>query len=197
MPKEKSFQVDAALEAALAVFWAKGYQQTTIADLLAATGIQRQSLYNAFGDKRGMFVRALLKYEGDYRRATFSDLEAMGDPPKAVRALFDSAVASCDPDNGPLGCLLVNTAIELPLHAPEVQTIVRAGIDEMRVALERILAHGQVRGDFPTGLDATKTAGALQASLFGIRTLARGGAEKAVLRSMAESSLAALGLAAG
>lgn len=195
MPKEKSFQVDAALEAALQVFWAKGFEQTTITDLLEATGIQRQSLYNAFGDKNGVFVRALLKYEGDYRRTTFSHLEAMGSPPAAVQAVFDAAVASCDPANGPLGCLLVNTAIDLPLHTPEVQTIVRAGLDEMRSALERLVSHGQVRGEFPASLDPAATASVLQSSLIGLRTLARGGARESDLRAMAAATIGALGLA--
>lgn len=194
MPKEKSFSVDKAIEAAIGVFWDKGFDQATIADLIEATGVQRQSLYNAVGDKNQLFVRVLLKYEGDHRKAAFSRLEAMGDPVAALRALFAGAVASCSPENGPLGCLLVNTAIELPLHMPEVQTVVRAAMDDMRAAIQRLIEHGQVRGELPDEIDAKAAAAALQASLVGIRVMARGAADEGVLRSASERALAVVGL---
>ncbi len=67
MPWEKSFDEEVAIEKAMLVFWEKGFEPASIADLLEGTGLNRGSLYNAFGGKQQLFVKALLKYDGIVR----------------------------------------------------------------------------------------------------------------------------------
>ena len=92
MPWEKSFKVEDAIESSMNVFWKKGYGRTSITDLTEATGVKRQSLYNAIGGKRELFLKSLLMYDRDHRRAATSQLEAMDDPVEAIRTLFRSVV---------------------------------------------------------------------------------------------------------
>ena len=84
MPWEKSFDEDEAVGKAMKVFWEKGYEPASMADLIAVTGITRGSLYNAFGGKEQLFIKALEKYDKDNRRAMLAKLEAMDDPQRAI-----------------------------------------------------------------------------------------------------------------
>ena len=85
MPWEKSFDEEAAIENAMRVFWEKGYEATSIANLIESTGINRGSLYNAFGGKRQLFTLSLLKYDTETRRAFIAQLEALDNPKLALR----------------------------------------------------------------------------------------------------------------
>src|SRR3990172_4160519 len=120
MPWEKSFDEDEAVGKAMKVFWEKGFEPASITDLIAGTGITRGSLYNAFGGKEQLFVKALQKYDKDNRRAILAEMEAMDDPKRAIAALFDGLVADTVADTEKKGCFLVNTASELATHGEEV-----------------------------------------------------------------------------
>jgi TetR/AcrR family transcriptional repressor of nem operon len=91
MPWEKTFDEDEAIDKAMHVFWEKGFEPASMADLIAGIGITRGSLYNAFGGKEQLFVKALKKYDRDYRRALLAEMEALDDPKRAIAALFDGA----------------------------------------------------------------------------------------------------------
>jgi len=82
-----------ALAKAMQVFWQKGFESASIADLIEGTGVNRGSLYNAFGGKHPLFVKALLKYDRDNRRNKLAQLEALDNPKQAINKLFDGIVA--------------------------------------------------------------------------------------------------------
>lgn len=189
MPWEKKFEIQEAVEKAMHVFWAKGYVDTSIADLLEATGLKRSSLYNAFGGKRDLFVKALCKYDRENSRATLSRLEEIEDSHQAIRTLFEGAIqeALTDPDRK--GCLLVNTSLELPTHDKEIQTIVKTGIQAVEAFLQRQIELGQARSELPESIDSQETARALVALMAGIRVLGRGVFEESALRSIAAHAL--------
>ena len=96
MPWEKSFDEDVIVGRAMDVFWEKGYEPASMADLIAATGITRGSLYNAFGGKEALFFKALEKYDTDNRRALLAELEAVDDPLRAITLLFEGVVRNRD-----------------------------------------------------------------------------------------------------
>lgn len=116
MPWEKSFDPEEAVDRAQKVFWAKGYEATSLSDLTDGMGINKGSLYNAFGSKKALFMRALLEYDRDNRQKSLTQLEAIDDPVIAVTTLFDGLIAETMADSEKKGCLLVNTALELPHH---------------------------------------------------------------------------------
>ena len=189
MPWEKSFEVTDAIDKAMHVFWAKGYVGTSIADLLAATGIKRSSLYNAFGGKRELFVKALLKYDRENRRATLNSLEALEDPLKVIRTFFEGLIEETCADTEKKGCLLVNTALEIPNHDQEVQIIVRAGFRDIEAFFQRQIELGQARSEISESLDPTETARGLVAFVTSIRVLGRGTYDEAALRAIAAQAM--------
>jgi TetR/AcrR family transcriptional repressor of nem operon len=185
MPWEKSFDEDEAVGKAMKVFWEKGFEPASMANLIAGTGITRGSLYNAFGGKEQLFVKALLKYDKDNRRALLAELEAMDDPIRAIAALFDGIVAETVADPEKKGCFLVNTAAEIATHGEEVNRIIRNGLRELEAFLRRSLEVAQVRKQIPNSLDPEATAKGLMAMIVGIRVLGRGVFDEAALKEIA------------
>jgi len=189
MPWEKTFDEDDAIVKAMNVFWEKGYEPASIADLIAGTGITRGSLYNAFGGKEQLFVKALLKYDQDNRRAFLAELEAMDDPRRAIAAAFDGIVAETLADTEKKGCFIVNTASELATHGEEVNRIVHNGIREFEAFFRRSIEVAQARGDIPQSVDTQATAKALLAMVVAIRVLGRGVFDKSALTTIADQAL--------
>ena len=186
MPWEKSFDEEAAVEKAMQVFWEKGFEPASIADLIEGTGVNRGSLYNAFGGKKQLFLKALLKYERDNHRAALSQLEAMDNPKKAITQLFDAIVVETTNDEHHKGCFLINTASEIATHDEEVQSIVTNSLREIEAFFRRCVEVGQARGDIPKGIDPEATAKTLLALIVAIRVLGRGAFDESALQTIAD-----------
>ena len=190
MPWKKNFDVDEAIGQVMEIFWEKGYDATSISDLTEATGVKRQSLYNAIGGKEQLFVRSLLKYDAENRRATLASLEAKGTPLLAIRTLFGSVVEESLSDPSKRGCLLVNTAVTLQSQTKEVQLLVDAALTDFRQFFFRLIEHGKVREEIPLEIDSEGAAAGLLGMFIGIRVLARGAFTPQMLRSMADQAVA-------
>lgn len=185
MPWEKSFNEEEALEKAMDVFWQKGFKSASIADLIERTGINRGSLYNAFGGKQQLFVKALRKYDRD-RQAMLAELEVLDDPKKAIAMFFDIVVDRTVADQNCKGCFLINTALEISTHDNEVKEIVTNGVKEIEAFFRRSIEVGQARGEIPKGLNPEATARTLLALIVAIRVLGRGVLEEAALHTIAD-----------
>ena len=92
MPWEKTFNEDKAIEAAMILFWEKGYTDTSMANLLEATNLTKGSFYNAFGSKKDLFIKALLKYDLENRRKVLQKLVAMDQPVQAIESFFENMI---------------------------------------------------------------------------------------------------------
>ena len=189
MPWVKDFDVDAAIDCAMKVFWAKGYDSTSISDLTAAMQINKGSLYNAFGSKKALFTQALLKYDRENRQAAIRQLEAMDDPVAAIRTLFDSLIAESQSDAERKGCLLVNTALNLPNHPEDIQRMVTSALQDFEQFFVRMIERAQERGDVPAKLDAHEAAKSLLAQVIGLRVLARGAFDVKSLKAIGTRAL--------
>jgi TetR/AcrR family transcriptional repressor of nem operon len=188
MPWEKTFDEDEAIDKAMHVFWEKGFEPASMADLIAGIGITRGSLYNAFGGKEQLFVKALKKYDRDYRRALLAEMEALDDPKRAIAALFDQIVAETAADRRKKGCFLVNTASEIETHGGEVDRIVRGGLREIEAFFRRSIEVAQVRKQLPSSLDPEATAKGLMAMVVAIRLLGRGMFDASSLKIIADQA---------
>jgi len=188
MPWKKSFNEDHVIEKAMKLFWEKGYKLASIADLITTMGINRGSLYNAFGGKKQLFVIALLKYDEENRRATLAQLEALDDPKQAISLLFDAIIAETVADKDMKGCFLINTASELAIHDKEVKTIVTKGLGEFEAFLRRGIEVAQARDDIASTVDAKATAKVLLALIVSIRVLGRGVYDKTALDTIADQA---------
>ena len=192
MPWEKDFDVDVAVDRAMKVFWAKGYEPTSISDLTQAMQINKGSLYNAFGSKKALFTRALLKYDREKRQAAIRQLEAMDDPVASIRTLFDSLIAESQADVECKGCLLVNTALDLPNHSEDIQEMVTSALEDLRRFFERTIRLAQERSQVPANLDPRQAATSLLTQVVGLRVLARGAFDADSLKAIGSQALEAI-----
>lgn len=174
MPWEKSFDTDLAIDKATKVFWAKGYEATSLSDLLSATGINKGSFYNAFGSKKQLFTESLLKYDRENRKMILAQLEELNDPVTAVNTLFDGLIVQSQSDKEKKGCMLVNTAIDLPNHDPDTEAMVKKGMADFEAFFKQQIELGQSNGSISKKVDSETTSKALLALVVALRVLARG-----------------------
>ncbi|MGB0928485.1 MAG: TetR/AcrR family transcriptional regulator [Pikeienuella sp.] len=189
MPWEKSFDLDDATDKAAAVFWAKGYEATSISDLVAAMGINKGSLYNAFGDKRRLFIRALTRYDAKRRSSWMAGLEQMNDPVAAIGAFFDRIVEQSCSEMSARGCFIVNTALEAPQQTPAVQQLVAASLADIQAFFRRSIERGKAAGEIDTALEADEVAKTMVALMMGMRVLSRTGVAHDDLAAMRAQAL--------
>lgn len=149
MPRHEQFDTNDVLMRAMNLFWRQGYQATSMTDLAKVMGLGRASIYNEFGNKHGLFVRALRHYDKVWRENWLADLTKSSSPRQAILDVFEAAIDACLADGSRDGCLLINTALELSPHDPEVADIVTRAFTEMeaffRTSVERGKALGEIR----------------------------------------------------
>ena len=194
MPWQKSFDLDTALDRAVQIFWAKGYEGTSMADLVDQMGINKGSLYNAFGSKQELFTKALLKYDRDNRQKKLEKLEAFDDPVKAITKFFDGLIEESLADKEQKGCLVFNTALELPNQTQEVHEVVGFAINDLEAFFIRQIKSGQKRGRLAKPVKPGQTAKSLIALLVGFRVLSRGAYKVDELKTIKRDVLKLLSL---
>jgi len=173
MPWEKTFDVEDAVSRAIAVFWDKGYVATSMADLTRAMGINKGSLYNAFGSKKKLFIRALQQYDRDRSQRTLDDMFAKQTPLDAINGLFDHVITHNCSNPANKGCLLVNTALELPHHDADIREMVTRSLDNLKDFFEHSIMRGQANGSIPAHINPQTTAHVLRALIVGLQVLSR------------------------
>lgn len=189
MPWEKSFDVGETLDRAMQLFWARGYEATSMQTLVDCTGLHRGSLYATYGDKRALFIAALRRYDESMRRELVSDLEARYSPREAIRQLFLAFVAQASEPGGSRGCFLTNTALELAAHDPEICRIVAHGQEQIEAFFARMIRKGKAQADIATHVRPAETARGLLASLIGLVVLTRSRPDHSLLQSIMNDAI--------
>lgn len=174
MPWEKSFDMDETVDKATEIFWAKGYETTSLSDLTKAMGINKGSFYNAFGSKKDLFLRSLLKYHREKHLAMLSRLKKKEDPQAAIEDLFGWLVHQSMQDKQRKGCLLVNTALDLPNHDPDIEDAIKKGFAELEGFFQEQIELGIAQGSITSKVDPVTATQGLVALVVGLRVLARG-----------------------
>jgi AcrR family transcriptional regulator len=196
MPRPRTFDEDRALDAAMRTFWANGYEATTTEDLCAATGLGRSSIYNTFSSKHELFRRALLRYVETTTTAQLAIVEDEGRPPvERLRALFTAVIdgeMANRRDGRSLGCLTVNTTVELAGRDPEAAQIIESDTERRTAALRLAIDAGRRSGEIASRRDPEALARYLTAVIGGMRVAGQGGADRAALQSIADTALDAL-----
>ena len=172
-------------------FWHRGYEQTSMRDLTEEMGLTSASIYNAFGDKRGLYRRALdhyLEHSVRDRVARFAPLP----PLPALRAFFDEIVERSVSDKRQRGCMLVNTALEMAPHDPAFQKLVAEEMVFVEGFFLRCIAAGQQDGTITSKRPAEELSTALLSVLLGIRVLARTRPQRQILEYAAGGAMALL-----
>ncbi|MDQ0987394.1 TetR/AcrR family transcriptional regulator [Streptomyces sp. V2I9] len=196
MARPRQFDEERALDAAMRTFWEYGYEAASTRDLCDATGLGRSSIYNTFRSKRELFARSLTRYLDAMADAQDAVLDDTSRPPgERVRALLDKIVADefdHRPDGRSLGCLGVNSTVELAAREPEVARLLDRDAARRLRSLSAVVAAGLRDGSIVSARGPDALARYLNAVIGGMRIAAQGGADRAAVQSVADTALDAL-----
>jgi AcrR family transcriptional regulator len=190
MARTKEFDPDAALRRALDLFWERGYEATSMADLVEHLGIARASVYATFGGKHELFLRALERYLETTDPKIAEALSEPGPVLPAVRALIDRYAEEAGRERPRLGCLVVNTAVELAARDAEAARLVEASWNFLEASLTSALTRARAQGELPADADPRALARLLLVIFQGMRVLGRAPAEEARIRDAARQAQA-------
>lgn len=191
MARPREFDEDAVLDAAVQCFRDRGYEATSVRDLIEKTGVTGASLYNAFGDKRALYRRAL----DHYVAASVADrIRRCGAkaPRAAIEAFFAEILQRSLADPERKGCMLVNAALDVAPHDAGCREAVADVLGRMEAFFHDCVTRGQADGSITAALSADDLARHLLGVLMGVRVLARVRPERALLEGVVAPSLALL-----
>lgn len=188
--RPRSFDVDAAIERAMNVFWSRGYHATALPDLLRATKLSRGSLYAAFGDKHSLFLRALDRYIADALTRMDDELDPRRDPVDGLRAYLAGYVERACGANGRRGCLLVATAMELAGQDAEVGRRFASFFKTMETRVADAFSRAETAGRLADGVEPSSAARILICFLWGLRVVAKTAPARTTSQATADALLA-------
>ncbi len=189
MARSKAFNEEEVLDKAVAVFWAKGYEATSMQDLVEAMGIQRGSLYATFGSKQQLFLQSLERY-GKVVVKQFLDI--LESKPSAIESieLFFAQLVEHLLTAGPLrSCLVTNSAIERGLRDEATKQQVLHLLNALEMGFYKTLERAQKNGEISTELDLNKLANFLTSNMQGLLVMGKVCSERSVLEGINQVTL--------
>ncbi|GGR31053.1 TetR/AcrR family transcriptional regulator [Streptomyces roseolus] len=190
MARTKEFDPGAALQAALDLFWARGYEATSMADLVEHLGIGRASLYATFGSKHELYLKAMDRYLETRDPRLVEELSAPGPALPAVRALVRRFAAEATAEGLRLsGCFVTNSAAELAPRDPAVARRVELSWEQIETLLHAALTRARAQGELPGDRDPRALSRMLLVLLQGIRVVGKASTDPARVRDAAEEAL--------
>jgi TetR/AcrR family transcriptional regulator, transcriptional repressor for nem operon len=179
----KQFDRNEVLDRAMAVFWTRGYEATSIDDLVEATGIGRGSLYGTFGDKRQLFLAALDRYWNTVGMGMFAELSDP-DARHAIERMFDALIRRVSNPKFPRGCLFTNTSLECPTCGDEIARKIAENMGQQETAIYQVLRKAQTDGRLSQTHDARALARFFLGVAWGINAVNKSVADPGVFRDM-------------
>jgi AcrR family transcriptional regulator len=188
--RPRAFEPETALTQAMDLFWKDGFAATSLDDLSAATGLNRPSLYGAFGDKRALYIRAYRQYR-KHTNEVFAPLFAARAPLRAKlkRILIAAVDLYLSGEAGPRGCFTVLTTSSDAIADREISGMVAEAIDNTDRAFGRLFADGQAAGELPAGADPKRLARAASATIHTLSIRARARIRRAELLGIVDDAL--------
>lgn len=163
--RPREFDEDAVLQAAMDAFWTKGYEATSMADLCQCTGLHKGSLYQSFGDKHELFMRALDHYSEKEFKESMAAAFNSDSPLENIRAVVRKV---CEGVANRKGCLVINSMVELAPHDDQVKAAVNSfGAKRLRVIADMI-AKAQAAGEIRKDLAPLSLARQLMVTMAGV-----------------------------
>jgi TetR/AcrR family transcriptional regulator, transcriptional repressor for nem operon len=191
--RPRQFDPDEVLDRSMHAFWTRGYRETSVDDLVDATGVRPGSLYNAFpGGKHGLFLQTLERYSALVVPEKLGELERPGAGLSELRAYFDGLVDDLTRPEGRMGCLMVNSAMELAAVDSEVGELVREHMRRLERNAERALRNAKRRGEIPSHVSPRAKATQLMATGMGLMVVGKTGPRRKVLETIVDAAFAEL-----
>ncbi len=191
--RPRAFNRDTALRRAMEIFWAKGYEGTSLADLTAAMGIKSPSLYAAFGSKEALFLEATELYTRVEGTGIWTVLETAPTTREAIAGFLGATADAYSQDGKPQGCLIVLGALHQDTSSKAVCTDLRRRRAENLAAVQRQFERGVAEGELPKGFDCAAAANFYATVQHGMSIQARDGASHEALMAVADGAMAAWG----
>lgn len=189
MARLREFDTDVALDAAMQAFWLRGYEATSMADLMAAMGLKKGSIYKAFKDKHSLFMLALQQYLDQANAFNRQHLEEAVSPKAGVSDLLQAIVSQRGNDRHRRGCFMLNSLVELAPHDEAVRTLLEEHLSHMQGMLARTIAQGQSLGEFRTDIPAEDLSLMVLNLLQGLVTRSKGSISVAMLQQQVDTLL--------
>ncbi len=190
MPRTPEYDRDAVIREATAVFWERGYSQTSVGDLVEATGLKPGSLYGAFGSKKGVFLEVL----DDYNRRFLEKIRALaeGSIVDGVQQLLDDVIDEVAAGDASRGCLSVNTLIEMSQHDAEIAEHLATHNRKLQYAFTDLFGAAQSAGEISDAKDPRALASFLINNLWGMRVTCKSGPDRRSLEAVADTIMTVL-----
>ena len=182
MARTKQFDETQALVSAMRVFWAKGYEGTSIHDLEQAMGLNRTSIYNTFGNKRAIFNRVMSCYKESVMASLFAALDNAPDIREGVRRLLNGALDIHFDEDNPGGCLVVLSVLESGQHDAESQLAMQQTLQDLKTALQARLSKAKKAGELAKDLDVGSTATTISTTMTGMMVMGKANFTRASLK---------------
>jgi TetR/AcrR family transcriptional repressor of nem operon len=192
MSRPKEFNPDDAIEKAMQVFWYKGYEATSMEDLLTAMDLSRGSLYDTFGDKRQLFLKVVDRYCTTFASSKFSLLDQPGPALPTLRRFICDLIEGGLADPQRRGCLISNTVMELSPHEKEIAGRLRQALKMAEDAFLKVLTRAQKQGELHMGQDPRTLAQFLVTMMQGAVVMIKAGAPGDMVKQTAEVALSVM-----
>lgn len=177
MSRTKDFDEKEVLQKAVCVFWNKGYNGTSLTDLTDGLGISRSSLYDTFGDKRQLYLKALDAYQQQYGNQLCALIRESVSAKAAIESLLNLVAADLLSDEQRKGCFMVNAGIELAAHDAEVNNLICQSEQQLEQAFLKVIQQGQESSEISKAKDPQAIARFLGNTVKGMQVSAKSTAD--------------------
>lgn len=192
MARPKEFNPDEALDKAMHVFWHKGYEATSMEDLLSAMDLNRGSLYDTFGDKRQLFLKVMDHYCHSFVGPKFSMLDQPGPALPTLRRFVHGMIEGALADPLRRGCLIANTVMELAPHEKDIAGKVNLALKMGEDTFFGLLVRAEKQGELGPGKDPRTLARFLTTMMQGTIVTIKAGASADAVKQSVETALSVL-----
>jgi TetR/AcrR family transcriptional repressor of nem operon len=192
MARPREFELDDTLDRAMQAFWAKGFEATSLDDLCAATGLGRSSLYAAFGDKQGLYLDVLARYEAAAVSRIDAAISGSASPRAGIVAFVHKIVDDIVAGPGRRGCFIGNCAAELARQDKVVASRVRESMARVQNTFRDVLLQAKGAGQLGKNADVDALAAFLMSGIQGLRLVGKANPDRAVLTNIANVMLRCL-----
>jgi TetR/AcrR family transcriptional repressor of nem operon len=189
--RPKEFDREEALEKAMELFWLRGYEATGLRELLDHMGIGRQSLYDTFGDKHGLFIAAVKNYDQCVTEGIVAQLRASGSPLQNVRKTL-AEIADAVTDGKCRGCLLTNTLVEVAPHDSEVAAATKSVLSRIENGFLSTLRQAMKKGELPKDANVRALARYFTSTVQGLVVMGKASVSRAAVRDIVNVALSVL-----
>ena len=192
MARPREFDPDDALDKAMHQFWAKGYYDTSIRDLIERTGVNYYGLYGTFKNKRGLFLASLDRYRELVTSEIVGALKKPGPVHRVIAKAFDRLLDLTQTPDGRVGCLMCNTAVEVAPHDADVAAKVKAHSDLLTKAFRARLVEARDAGELSADKDVKALAEFLATTAYSAGLLSRAGFDRKRVKQHIKTALSTL-----